>query len=77
MLEGVAGTDSPGRPLPMPDGGLLIGSDGGGMDVAAASSRAELLPALMERLANDELASDTTGDGAADVDAEADGMIPV
>jgi hypothetical protein len=40
VLEGVAGTDKVGRPLPMLKGGLLCGSDGGGIEAAADRSRA-------------------------------------
>lgn len=40
VLEGVAGTDKVGRPLPMLNGGLLCGSEGGGIEAVADKSRA-------------------------------------
>ena len=40
VLEGVAGTESVGRPLPMLKGGLLCGRAGGGMLLVTARSRA-------------------------------------
>ena len=39
VLDGVAGTDNVGRPLPMLKGGLLCGSAGGGMLLVPAKSR--------------------------------------
>lgn len=44
VLEGVAGTDKVGRPLPILKGGLLCGSAGGGIELAAPRSLFVRLP---------------------------------
>lgn len=46
VLEGVAGTESVGRPFPMLKGGFACGSEGGGMEEKAASSREAVIPLL-------------------------------
>jgi hypothetical protein len=40
VLEGVAGTDKVGLPLPILKGGFACGSDGGGIALVADKSRA-------------------------------------
>ena len=44
VVEGVAGTDSVGRPLPILKGGLLCGRAGGGIELVAPRSLFGRLP---------------------------------